>query len=319
MSTQKTTSDIYTPELLYAAARLYYEENQGQSEIAAQLKVSRPTVSRMLTQAREEGIVQIRVVNPNANGVRETASKLARALGLKHCYIVPGIQAANSAGNLGAGVERVVQAAIKNMNLEVGDGLIISSGLAMHNISRMNLPQLTGVVISPAVGGLAEPESRYQTSEIARGLARRTASTYIPLFAGVMPSEPLFEAMKEDPAYQQISYLWSTAKGALVGIGSKTSGRSSLASAIPKKALQDAECDICLHFFDETGTELPFPGHERTIRIPLNDLKRIPHVVALAIGDDKVAPIITASKTEVLDELITDERTATKILELLDA
>lgn len=315
MASPKTSSsDIYNPELLYAAARLYYEENQGQSEIATQLKISRPTVSRMLSQAREAGIVQIKVVNPNANILGNLGSRLAQALGIEHCYIAPGIQSPDALGRFGSGMGKATAEAINAMNLEVGDGLVVASGLAMYNVSRMDLPQLRGVVISPAVGGLAEPEPWHQTSEIARGLAQRTGSTYIPLFAGVMPSEALFEAMKEDPAYQQISHLWATAKGALVGIGSKTSGRTSLASAIPKQALQDAECDVCLHFFDNAAQELTFPGSDRTIRIPLEDLRRIPSVSAVAVGDDKVQPIITASTTGIINSLVTDERTATRIL-----
>lgn len=317
MPQQKNGSDIYDPEHLYAAARLYYEEGQGQSEIAQQLQVSRPTVSRMLSQAREAGIVQIKVVHPSANSMESISTRLATALGLDHCYVAPGIQSPNALGQFGTGMAPVAREAIKDMNLEVGDGMVVASGLAMYNISHLELPTLRGVVISPAVGGLAEPEPWHQTSEIARALAQNTGSTYVPLFAGVMPSAPLYAALQEDTAYQQIKHLWATAKGALVGIGSKTSGRTSLASAIPKQALPNAEADICLHFFDGNGAELSFPGAENTIRIPLDDLRRIPHVAAAAVGDDKVKPIITASSVGVLNSLITDERTANQILKQL--
>lgn len=318
MPHNKTGLDIYDPEHLYAAARLYYEENQGQSEIAQQLQVSRPTVSRMLAQAREAGIVQIKVVHPSAHTMDSTAIRLAQALQLDRCYIAPGIQSPNSMGQFGTGMAPVAREAIKDMHLEVGDGLVVASGLAMYNISHMELPTLRGVVISPAVGGLAEPEPWHQTSEIARALAQNTGSTYVPLFAGVMPSAPLYAALQEDTAYQQIKHLWATAKGALVGIGSKTSGRTSLASAIPKQALPNAEADICLHFFDSKGTELTFPGAKNTIRIPLEYLRKIPHVSAVAVGDDKVKPIITAAATGVLNSLITDERTAHQILNQLE-
>lgn len=318
MAKNKIALDIYDPEHLYAAARLYYEENQGQSEIAQQLQVSRPTVSRMLTQAREAGIVQIKVVHPSAQSMDSISTRLAQALSLDHCYVAPGIQAPNSMGQFGTGMAPVAREAIRDMNLEVGDGLVVASGLATYNISHMELPTLSGVVISPAVGGLAEPEPWHQTSEIARSLAQNTRSTYIPLFAGVMPSAPLYAALQEDSAYQQIQHLWATAKGALVGIGSKTSGRTSLASSIPKQSLPNAEVDICLHFFDKDGGELSFPGAANTIRIPLENLRRIPHVAAVAVGDDKVKPIIIASTLGVLNSLITDERTANQILNQLD-
>lgn len=314
MQYQKIGSDIYDPEHLYAAARLYYEEGQGQSEIAKKLKVSRPTVSRMLSQAREEGIVQIKVIHPNTSSTQELSQRLAQALGLERCYIAPGIQSPDALGNLGAGMSPVTRSAIKDMDLAVGDGLVVASGLAMYNVSRMELPQLRGVVIAPAVGGLAEPEPWHQTSEIARALAQRTSSTYLPLFAGAIPSAALYAALLEDNSYQQIKHLWATARGALVGIGSRTSGRTSLASAIPKQSLQEAEGDICLHFFNEAGQELEFPGSDRTVRIPMEDLARIPHTTALAVGDEKVLPIITIAQTGVLTALITDEQTANQVL-----
>lgn len=47
-------------------ARRYYLEGQKQSDIARELGVSRPLVSRMLSEARELGIVEITVHEPGA-------------------------------------------------------------------------------------------------------------------------------------------------------------------------------------------------------------------------------------------------------------
>ncbi len=51
-------------ELMVKAAELYYELGLTQEEVAAHLAVSRPTVSRLLRQAREQDIVRITIVNP---------------------------------------------------------------------------------------------------------------------------------------------------------------------------------------------------------------------------------------------------------------
>ena len=50
-------------KLAYVARR-YYLENQRQSDIARELGVSRPMVSRMLAEARELGVVEITVHDP---------------------------------------------------------------------------------------------------------------------------------------------------------------------------------------------------------------------------------------------------------------
>ena len=45
-------------------ARLYYEEDKTQSEIASRYQISRPMVSKLLEEARKLGIVTIRIKNP---------------------------------------------------------------------------------------------------------------------------------------------------------------------------------------------------------------------------------------------------------------
>ncbi|MDO4897690.1 MAG: sugar-binding domain-containing protein [Rothia sp. (in: high G+C Gram-positive bacteria)] len=316
MSTAKN-SEIYDPERLYAAARLYYEENLGQSSIATRLKVSRPTVSRMLAHAREIGMVQIQVLNPSDNQGSELSRQLASALGIKKVFLAPGMQLTNNEGIYTTDIQGAVAQAIESMQLKTGDGMIVSSGISTYSASRLPLPQLPGVVIAPAVGGLAEPEAWHQTNEIARGFAQNTGATYIPLFASAIPSKPMHRALLEDPSFQQLQHLWATAKGAILGVGSKTSGRTSLSSAIPKESLQAAEGDICLHFFDSTGTDLNFPGSERTVRIPLETLRKIPHTVVIAFGEEKVKSTIIGARMGLFNTIVTDESTARALLEEL--
>ena len=51
-------------ELLLKVAQLYYEQGLTQNEIAKKLFISRSNISRLLTQAREAGIVEIKVHYP---------------------------------------------------------------------------------------------------------------------------------------------------------------------------------------------------------------------------------------------------------------
>ena len=51
-------------------ARKYYLEDQKQSDIARELGVSRPLVRRMLSEARELGIVEITIHEPGAREAR---------------------------------------------------------------------------------------------------------------------------------------------------------------------------------------------------------------------------------------------------------
>ena len=53
-------------ELILQAARLYYEDELSQDQVAAKLNTSRSNVSRMLTSARRLGYVEIRVIAPTS-------------------------------------------------------------------------------------------------------------------------------------------------------------------------------------------------------------------------------------------------------------
>ena len=58
-------------EDLFTAARMYYGQSQTMEAIAGELGVSRSTVSRMLRDAREAGLVQITLRPPEAHRVED--------------------------------------------------------------------------------------------------------------------------------------------------------------------------------------------------------------------------------------------------------
>ena len=57
-------SDHEKRRRLAYVARRYYLDDQKQSDIAAELGISRPMVSRLLTEARQLGVVEITVHDP---------------------------------------------------------------------------------------------------------------------------------------------------------------------------------------------------------------------------------------------------------------
>lgn len=305
--------DIYTADHLYAAATMYYNEDLSQSDIAHKMGVSRPTVSRMLAQARETGIVHIDVTHPHADRTSHLAQELQEALGLTKVYLAQGFQEST----LAPGMTPPILDALNDMDLAPGKALVISSGVAMYGLSRTQLPPLQGITLVPAVGGVAEPEAWHQTNEIIRSIAEQTGATHKPIFARAVPAPLMYQALQEDDLYQEVTQLWKTAHGAFMGIGSPTTGRTSLAADIPQAELEKSRGDIALHFFDKDGTPLPFTGSDRTIRIPLEDLRRIPHTVAIALGPTKIESIKISSRMGVYTKLITDQVTAKQLLQQL--
>ena len=85
-STPKSENGVgrqrFPSRLVYEAARLYYLEDATQAEIARRIGTSRPTVSRLLAAARDSGIVEVRVRDPEQGAAADLERQLVATLGL---------------------------------------------------------------------------------------------------------------------------------------------------------------------------------------------------------------------------------------------
>lgn len=70
---------------------------------------------------------------------------------------------------------------------------------------------------------------------------------------------------------------------------------------------------------DKDGNKLSDPINDKIIGISFEDLKKIPHVIAVAGGIDKTHAIYAALKGKLIHCLITDSRIAEKLLAMRDS
>lgn len=310
----------FAPSLLYAAAKMYYEEDATQAEVATQLRTSRATVSRLLSEARRQGIVRIEVVAPDQQGAGRLAASVAQVLGLKRVHIsspLPPAGAGRSYQDLmGSVLAPAVGRALNAAGLLPGDALLVSSGRTIYEVSRFDLPKLAGVFVAPTVGGTDQPEGWYQTNEITRRIAGRIGGRATYLFAPALPGPELFETLQNDPAIQRVLHLWPRAHCVLTGVGAPPLLRSQAPQFVDtsSSALLEAVGDICSRFFNKDGRPVTFPGSERLIALELDTLRTIPTVIAVAAGPDKVSPLMAAARAGYYTELVTDPETAGLIL-----
>ncbi len=144
----------FAPELMVAAARLYYLQDATQAEIADRLGTS-PTVSRWLAEARRVGIVGIDIVEPTDGGLDKLARRRSASLGIWKVWLVP----AGTRPALGTALAPAVRQALLAAPLRAGGVLLVSSGRTVHAAAQAELPKLPGGIIVPTVGGRDEPEA----------------------------------------------------------------------------------------------------------------------------------------------------------------
>jgi DNA-binding transcriptional regulator LsrR (DeoR family) len=162
-----------------------------------------------------------------------------------------------------------------------------------------------------------EPQPQYQTNEITRSLALKVQGVPVMLYAPAMPTPDLFEVLVRDHQVMRVQSFWGTARAALLGVGAPPQGRWSLPSVISAQAaaMQSAIGDICARPYDRNGRPIDFPGAERLIAITLEDLRRVPHTIAVAVGQEKVESILVAARAGYLNTLVTDRATALALVE----
>lgn len=306
------TTGRFTPELMHAAATLYYRKEATQADVARRLGISRATVSRVLSEARRSGIVRIEVIDPAMTQATSVLESRLSVLGLDRAYIAPGVHPSVVGPALAAPLGR----AIGETALTAGDVLLVSSGRTVWELSHEGLPSVPGVLVTPTVGGQNEPEAWYQTNEISRMFAAGMSGRPVFLYAPAQPSAELHDRLLQDPGTRRVLDMWSQAKVAVLGIGAPPLTRASMPGSVPRDApwLSQAAGDICTRFFDNDGRPLAYAEAEYLVATTYETLRNIPHTIAVATGPTKVPSVIAAARAGWFNTLVTDEDTATRIL-----
>ncbi|MBE3599804.1 MAG: sugar-binding transcriptional regulator [Limnochordaceae bacterium] len=308
---------------LYLAARMYYLERRSQEDIARVLGVSRSRVSRLVREAWESGIVEVRLHRPMPRSCEELADALAGKYGLKCCVVadVPARPSGQPAEDVRHSIGRV---AAQYLQATVKDGQLIGLGWGMTLYEMVNsladVPRRQ-VTIVPLLGGVGQADPRYQVNDLAYRLAEAFGGTALYLHApAYADTEAAAEAILQQRRVQQVVQLWSELDLALVGIGPPVPQSPVLEmgtfdeTTLLELLRQKAAGDVCTHFFNVEGQPCRLSISRRFIGIPLDTLKSLPLVVGVAGGPHKVPAIRLALEGKYVSGLITDRLTAWSLL-----
>ena len=311
-------------ELMTKVARLSAEQGMRQAEIGRRLNLSQATVSRLLSRARDAGVLRVQVVPPH--GVHaDMEDALQRHFDLDDVVVVdagsPGIDAAS---DLGARAAEYLQATLGTegtIGVSSWSATLLAAAAAMGPPASAKANRSRAVV--QLVGGHGDPRVQAQAARLLLRLAEVTRGEPVSLPApGVLGSAPARDALLADPALAPIVRAWSQVRVALVGIGSvdpsplvRDSGNAWGPAEREELASAGAVGDICFRFFDASGEPVASALDERVVGISLDAFRRIPRRVAVAGGLHKVAAIKGALSGGLLTSLVTDTHTARALLE----
>ena len=307
--------------LMTKIARMYHERGLRQRQIAEELHVSQPRVSRLLKRAAEVGIVRTTVAVPS--GVHsDLEDRLEQRFGLREAVVVDAVGPDDALTlPLGAATASYLEATLTG-----GDTVGISSWSAtlLAAVGSMR-PSRTAVVdtVAQIVGGVGDPRVQVQANRLIATFAECTGANPVFMPApGMLGSVAARDSLMSDPAVTRVMDLWPRLTLVLLGIGSlepspllRQSG-NVLAEA-DQQLLREAGAvgDICLRFFDADGRPIASPVNERVIGISTERLLAVPRRVAAAGGGRKRAAILAALRGRWINVLITDVESAEGLLD----
>jgi len=298
---------------LHMVAKLHYESDMPQVEIARKLGVSTATVSRLLTKARALGIVRIEVMN--LANPDEITAQLIQALGLKKAAVID----TPSAGVIEATLAEPLGNLLKD--LPKGATIGIGWGRAVREVIQAGLPKIPDAHAVALNGGLQQAAPHFQINEFVRQAAEQFGGTAHFLHAPYVPSVELKDAFLSDPYVQETTKLWDELDCAIVGIGLPHAINPPEASAatVNEKAIGGAVGDVIRHYVDRQGTLLPWEGEERMIAATPAQLRKVGLSIGVAATVDKAAGMVGAVRSGMINALVTDTATALAILELANS
>jgi len=303
-------------------AGLYYEERLTQEEIAAQTGYSRSMISRLLTEARDQNVVEVRVNHPLERR-RELELSLQSELGLKAVRVLARGTAsyAQMLRRLGALAARWVEELLHD-NITVG----VSWGTAIGEVVNAIRPSTySGVHVVTMIGSLGTLDPEIDGPEQARRLARALSGRYSTLPTPLLvDSATTRNALLNDPKVRRVIGYFQHIQLALVGVGTVDAERASLLRAgyLSEAQLEElqqtgAVGDVCALHFTRHGQLIDTPLTRRIVGIDAQQLRAIPLILGVAGGQFKAQAILGASRAGLINLLVTDEVAANAALESL--
>lgn len=310
---------IMDDELLSVrVAELYYDENKTQDEIGALLGISRWKAGRLLTHARETGIVRIEIVHPRARRL-SLERELRERYGLSDAVVVPMPEVGTSV------LERVAQAAADFLTAHrpAPKVLAVSWGRTLNAVANaLGDGWSHGVNVVQMNGGVSLNRRSSTAATLASTIAQRGRGhvTLLPSPA-ILERQATKDAIVADRTVADVLATASRADAYLysAGVGGAESAhvQSGYLSPIEGEELvrKGAIGDVIGRYIDANGNIADPSLNARTLGIELDTLRNAETGIFVIAGEDKHDIARAVVSNGLCSILITDEGTARDLLE----
>ncbi|NDL62181.1 sugar-binding transcriptional regulator [Acerihabitans arboris] len=318
MEKQIMSQDI---ELLTEIAVAYYQDEITQEEIAKKFGVSRIKVGRLLKRAKEEGIVEITVrYHPVFSTHLE--QQMMERFPISRALIALDYKDAEEQ-------RRQVAALVSNyLATSLKDGMVVTVGQG-RNVAAVadhigSVPEKNCKFIS-GIGGTHRPGDAINADHVCRRIARKFGGSSETLYApAYVENRALKEAFMQNGTIKETLDRARKADVALVGIGDMNEdsymvqlGWFTRHEIIDASLNQGVIGDIAGYdFFNTQGQHVDTVMSDRVIGLSIDELRKIPCVIAIASENNKSLAILGALRTGAIDIIATSALNIRTLLNL---
>src|SRR5258706_2420005 len=281
-------SDLAT---LVRVSRLYYELGETQEAIAALVGVTRPQVSRLLKEARAQGVVEIRIVD-RAEVESPVAGALRERFDLRAVHLAPTLDGPQEVRR-----RRVGRLAGELLRRSIRDGMVVGvgDGGAMSTVAD-ELPadgHSVDATVVPLCGGFWRPGAGPEPfRRIADAVGASATALHAP---GLLDDPTVRNALVAHRGVRAVIDLWARLDVALYGIGGPTWSEASLGpDALAELRRSGAVGEILISPFSIEGRGIDPSLRARPVAFGTLQLAPVPQGVPVAHGPANVEPVLRA-------------------------
>lgn len=305
---------------LVEIAHLYYDENLTQESIAKKYNMSRSLVSKMITKARKLGIVEIVIHDESINSFRGLEADLKKAFGLSDVACVSLEFSKMPFRTLGIAGGKFLARKMQKAKL-----ITITGGRTNYElaINFPTSPPFSNAMFVPMSGGLGTEAVQTQANMICETLAQRSGGQALQLHAPVaVDSSDVKRMLMRQPFIKEVLDASRKADIAVVGIGKEPKYTEWGRLFLPKEKISNPAIDrafagdLAYNLFNSRGESLDCAWHDHKVSLDLEEIIRIPEVIAIAGGENKAKSVYIAAKYGLFNSLVTDTDTAKQMLSM---
>lgn len=303
---------------LVKVASMYHEEGMTQAAIARRMGVSRSLISKILLDAKKNGIVEVFIRSISAYTV-DLERKLEKKYNLHNAIVVDTFDINEYE------IEKRVSQAAANYVSKISKDMTnigISWGKSLRSlVDHYTYTNRSDMTVYPLIGGMGDDSVDIHSNQLSYDLARRIRGKAKYLYSPALVSNcRIKEELISNDVINNVIEEGKMVELALVGISTPYEKSTMLSigyinqNDIDEFKKLDVVGDINSLFFDKSGQEVNHRINQHVIGLELADLAKIPYVMTIAYDDSKVDAINVALENELINIIAITDSIAEKIL-----